>query len=196
MAPQEPVLFRRDIYLVATSQPRHWFARFFPPATRLELWGGIGFILVAVIGAVWVMKCRSDALALERDPVTIDGTVLRKWVTYGKGAGKYVAYEYTADTESGVPRTIHGDARVNESHFERLKVGGPIGITACRTDPANHVVVGGPGRIFSSSGAVVACLCFLAFLALVGAVNLWWWWVCRRMPRRTQVLVVDATSAS
>src|SRR5262245_48697321 len=196
MAPQEPVLYRRDICLVATTQPRHWFSRFFPPATRLEFWGGIGFILVAIVGAIWVMKCRSDVLALERDPVTIDGTVLRKWVTSGQPAGKYVAYEYTADTESRVPRTIHGDARVNDAYFERLKVGGPIGITVCRTDPANHEVVGGPGRIFSSSGAVVACLCFLAFLALVGAVNLWWWWVCRRAPRHTQVSVFDVTSSS
>src|SRR5262249_28449960 len=117
MAPQEPVLFRRDIYLVATGQRRHWFSRFFPPATRLELLGGSGFILVAIIGAVWVLKCRSDALALERDPVTVDGTVVRKWVTYGKGAGKYIAYVYTAATEGEGPRTFHSDARVNDAHF-------------------------------------------------------------------------------
>jgi hypothetical protein len=189
MAPQEPVLFRRDIYLVATSRPRHWFARFFPPATRMELWGGIGFILIAIIGAVWVLKARSDALALERDPVTIDGIVVRKWVTHGKGAGKFVAYEYTAGTEGKAPRTFHGDARVNDAYFERLNLGGSIGITACRTDPANHYAVGGPGRVFSSVTAVVVSLCVLAFLALVGGVHLWWWWVCRRMPRQTQFLV-------
>ena len=189
MAPQEPVLFQQDVFLVARSQPRHWFARFFPPATRMELWGGIFFILIAIMGAVWVMKARSDALALERDPVTIDGTVLRKWVTHGKGAGKYVAYEYTAATEGGAQRTFHGDARVNDTYFERLKVGGPIGIAACRTDPANHFAVGGPGRVFSSGLAVVVSLGVLAFLALVGAVHLWWWWVCRRMPRQTQILL-------
>lgn len=165
----------------------------------MELWGGIFFILIAITGAAWVMKARSDALALERDPVTIDGTVVRKWVTYGKGAGKYVAYEYTPDVESEAPRTIRGDVRVNDAYFERLKVGGPIGITACRIDPANHVVVGGPERIFSSSGAVVVSLCVLALLALVGAVHLWWWWVCRRMPRQRQVFVagqLDVASRS
>ena len=185
--------------MVATSRPRHWFARYFPPATRMELWGGIVFILIAIIGAAWVMKCRSDAVALEQDPVTIDGTVVRKWVTYGKGAGKYVAYEYRADVEAEAPRTFHGDARVNDAYFERLKVGGPIGITACRTDPGNHYVVGGPGRIFSSFDAVIVSLCCLAFLAIVGAVHLWWWSVCRRMPRHTQVLVagqLDVTSHS
>jgi hypothetical protein len=196
MAPEDPILLRCEIHLVATPRPRHWFARFVPPATRAELWGGLGFLLVSVIGAIWVIKCRSDALAFERDNVTVEGTVVRKWVSVGKGSTKYVDYQFMADSDGEAPRTIRGETRVDAAYFARLKPGAPVSIKMCRTDPANHEVVGGKGHVFSSTAAMLVCLGVLALLAFAGAVNLWWWWVCRRLTRRTQIVVADARGAS
>jgi hypothetical protein len=195
MALEDPIQYHRELHLVAITQARHWFGRFVPPATRAELWGGLGFILVSIVGAIWVMKCRSDALAFEQDNVTVEGTVLRKWVSAGKGQTKYITYEFTAGPEGEAPRMIHGNTIVNGAYFERLKPGSPISIQMCRTDPANHEVVGGQGHLFSSGGAVLVCLGVLALLALAGAINLWWWWVCRRLTFRTQVFVADASGA-
>jgi len=196
MAPEDPILFRQEIHVLATAAPRHWFGRFFPRATRSELWGGLGFIFLSILGAVWIVKCRADALALERDNVTVEGTVFRKWVSTGKGSTKYIAYEFAAGSEGEAPRTIHGDTRIDAAYFESLKPGSPISIKMCRTDPDNHQVIGGQGHFISSSGAMFVCLGVLALLALAGAINLWWWWVCRRLPLRTNVFIVDANRTS
>src|SRR5262245_48231486 len=97
MATNDPVPSRRENHMFATNELLVGLCRLFPPATRAELWGGLAFIVVSLFGTAWVIKCRFEALALERDAVIIDGTVVRLWVTTGRGSGlHHVAYEYPA----------------------------------------------------------------------------------------------------
>jgi hypothetical protein len=174
----------------ATGKPDHWLFRYFPPGGPAELWGGLVLIGVSLLGAAWVIKCRSDALALERDGVTVEGKVLRLWVTTGKGSSFYVAYEYPVPPELEA-HTFLGETRLDQEQFAKLKEGGPVAVRVCRTDPANHQVLGEPHRVFASIAALAFCLGFLALLALAGVVNLWWWWICRGRPRPGPVFVVS-----
>src|SRR5262245_41882829 len=114
MATDDPIPSRR---LFATGEPRHGLFRFFPPATRAELWGGLAFIALSLLGTAWVIKCRFEALALERDAVTIDGTAVRLWLTPGRGSGvHHVAYEYPAPWGEEA-RTIRGEITVSDERF-------------------------------------------------------------------------------
>jgi uncharacterized protein DUF3592 len=192
MATNDPIPSRRENHLFATSEPRVGLFRLFPPATRTELWGGLAFIVLSLLGTAWVIKCRSEALALERDAVTIDGTVVRLWVTPGRGSGvHHVAYEYRAPSEVEA-RTFQGETTtLSDEHFARLEEGGPIAVKVCRTDPPNHQVVGASTRVFASTAALAFSLGVLALLTLAGVINLWWWWISHRRSGPAQVFILD-----
>jgi hypothetical protein len=137
-----------------------------------------------------VLKCRAEALALEQDSVTVEGKVVQLWTTRLKNRTCFqVAYEYPARPEADGP-PFRDTAEVDEQHFRQLIEGAPIALKVCRTDPANHQVVGEPPRVFSSTAATLLCLGFLALLALAGVIMLWWWWICRRKPGATQLFVL------
>jgi hypothetical protein len=132
-------------------------------------------------------------LALERDSVIVEGKVLRLRTNAHRRYGHHVAYEYSAPPELEA-RTFQGETnRLPKEHFDRLKEGGPIAVTICRTDPANHQVFGEPPRSFASAAALAFSLGILALLGLAGVINLWWW-VSRGRDRPAQVLVLDLKS--
>jgi hypothetical protein len=190
MAIDDPVPSSSGIFLVRTSEPRRGLFGLFPPATRTELWGGLAFLGLSLLGAAWVLWCRSQALALEQDSVHVEGTVVRLWTTRPKGRTYYrVEYEYTAPSRPGTPLYRH-EAEVDKGHFDQLQVGGPIDVKVCRTDPANHQVAGEAPRVLASAVVLYACLGLLTLLALGGIVNLWWWWIWRRRPPPRQVFVL------
>ena len=190
MATDDPIPSRSEIHLFATGGPRRGLFRLFPPATRSELWGGLAFLVLSLLGAPWVLKCRSEALALEQDSVNVEGKVVRLWRTKPKNRTHYrVEYEYPAPPEAH-PAVFRDKAELDEQHFIRLKEGGPIAVKVCRTDPANHQVVGESPRVFLDTAATVFCLGLLALLALAGVINLWWWWISRREPGPTQGFVL------
>jgi hypothetical protein len=167
--------------------------RFLPPATRAELLGGAAMIVISLLLAAWALKCRSDALALEGDSVMVEGKVLRLWVTHGKGLHHHVAYEYPATPDAGA-RLLQSEEQIPEKAFDRLKVGGPVAVKVCRSDPANHLVAGARPRAFSDPLALPFVLGILAMLALAGAINLWWWWFCRRRPSASRIFILGGTS--
>jgi hypothetical protein len=194
MATDAPVTSRGEIHLFATARPRRGLFRYLPPATHAELGLGLALIVLSLLGAAYVIKCRSEALTLEHDSVTVEGKVLHLKTTRGKGGwGFRVEYEYPAppETESQVFRN---ETRLPKEHFGLLKEGGPIAVKVSRTDPANHQVVGEHPRAFSNKVAMPFALGLLALLALVGGINLWWWWVSRRNPRTAQIVVMYAVS--
>jgi hypothetical protein len=172
MATDEPVLSRSEIHLFETGEPRRGLFRFFPPATRSELWGGLAFLVLSLLGTACVLKCRAEALALEQDSVNVEGRVVRLWTTKPKNRTYFrVEYEYPAQPNADTP-TFQDKAELDEQHFQRLKEGGPIAVKICRTDPANHQVGGESPRVFSSTAATLVCLGLIALLALAGATML------------------------
>jgi HNH endonuclease len=74
----DPMPSRSEIHVVATSEPRRGQWRWFPPATQAELWTGLVFIILPLFGAAWVIHCRSEALALERDSITVEHILPKK----------------------------------------------------------------------------------------------------------------------
>jgi hypothetical protein len=192
MGGDDGIRSRSEFHLLATNPPEysHWFLRLFPPASRAELWGGLALIGLSMLGAAWVIKCRSDALSLERDAVTVEGKVLRLWVTTGKGSGLHVAYEYPDPLELGA-RTFRDETKLDDEHFALLKEGGPVAVDVCRTNPANHQVVGKDRRVLASNAALVFCIGLLALPALAGVINLWWWCVSHRKPGPCQVFILS-----
>jgi hypothetical protein len=154
----------------------------------------LALIVLSLLGAAYAIKCRSEALALEHDSVTVEGRVLHLKTARGKGGWSFrVAYEYPAppETES---KLFRNETRLPKEPFGLLKEGGPIAVKVSRTDPANHQVVGEHPRAFSNPAAMPIALGLLALLALVGGINLWWWWVSRRNPRTAQIVVMYAVS--
>jgi len=102
MAADAPVSHHTEIRLFATGEPPRGMYRLFPPATRTELWAGLGFLGVALLGAAWVLKCRFDALALEQDPVIVEGKVVQLWKAPNRRHWYYhVGYEYPAPPADG-----------------------------------------------------------------------------------------------
>jgi len=185
-----------EIDLHATSWPRSVMARLFPPATRTELWAGLALVVLSVLGAVWVVKCRSNALALEQNSRTVAGNVVRLWMTEAKKGWRYhVEYEYIAPSEV-VLHPLRNEAELPKDYFERLREGGSIAVQVCRSDPANHQVVGAHPPVFSSASATFVYLSILTLLALSGTINLWWWWVSHRGPRRAQVWILRLKDVS
>jgi hypothetical protein len=126
-------------------------------------------VFLSIIGAACLIKARSDAIALERDSTIVEGTVVARWVA---GRRHVVAYEYHAPNGS-----VHGgQARVTVEHYGRLRVGGSLSVMVCRSDPANHQVVGAYPRIFSTRATVPFYAGVLIVLAGVGVALLWLWW--------------------
>jgi hypothetical protein len=202
MVADGPVPPLSEIHLLATDEPRRGLFRFFPPATRSELWGGSIFLILSLLGAAWVLKCRAEALDLEHDSVIVDGKVLRLWKTKPKNRTYFrVEYEYPASLKAGTPM-FRDTAEVDEQQFNGLKEGGPIAVKVCRTDPSNHQVVGESPRVFLNKAAMVFCLGLIALLALAGVIMLWWWWISRRKAGCARlfvgygVFVLDVKSAS
>ena len=190
MAADAPVSHHTDIHLFATREPPRGMYRLFPPATRTELWAGLGFLAVALLGAAWVLKCRSDTLALEQDPVIVEGKVVQLWKAPNRRRWHcYVRYEYPAPPQMDA-HVFRNETELAELHFNRLQEGGLVAVKVCRTDPANHQVVGEHARIFSSTAAMYLCLGLLALLATAGVFNLWWWWVSCGKPGPTRVYVL------
>jgi hypothetical protein len=172
----------------AAPEPRGFF-RQFSPATHAELLAGLVFILLAVAGAAGVIKLRYEALALENDPLRIEGKVVRLWKTRANNGWRYrVEYEYRTGAEDDAP-VVRNQTSVYEEYFNGLREGGPMTVVAGRTDPANHKVMGETPRIFSSTLAVLFSVGVVATLALAGVIDLWWWCVSRRMARTHQVHV-------
>src|SRR5262245_25703244 len=119
---------RSALYSLMAAAPAHWLFRVFPPATRAELWGGLALLVLSLLGGAWVLKCRSDDLALEQDSVIVQGKVLRLWVTSGKRSSTcHVAYEYQAPGEAKA-RTFQGETRLDDEHFARLTEGGLLAV--------------------------------------------------------------------
>jgi hypothetical protein len=148
------------------------------PVSRAELLLGLTLILLALVGTWYVFKCRSDALALERDPVAVQGKVLALWVTTGKGSHHHVRYEYSAATDNG-PRVVRDEAYVPTTSYHRLEVGGPVLVVYCRTNPTYHWLGSVPPPASANGWAAVAFLFILALLAAAGCINLWAWWAAR-----------------
>ena len=180
--------------MFATGEPPRGMYRFFPPATRAELWGGLAFILLPLLGAVWVLKCRSEALALEHHSVNIEGKVVRLWVINDvkKRPHFHVEYEYDAPAQADLS-VFRDELEVRERRFTEFQVGGPISLRVCQADPANHQVVGTPPRILLSRAATLFCLGILSLLALAGTFMLWWWWVSSGKSGATEVIVLIDT---
>src|SRR5262245_45570644 len=176
----ELFLARSEIHVFATVEPRRGLFGLFPPATRAELWTGLVFLVLSLLGAAWVLKARSDALALGHDSVNVEGKVLQLWKTQARrGWRHHVEYEYSAPPQINA-HIFRNQTELPEEHFKRLSEGGPIAVKVCRANPANHHVAGDCPRIYSDTVATVFALGALGLLALGGAINLWWWSVsCR-----------------
>jgi hypothetical protein len=177
------VLFRDIRRSPAGGSPR--FLRDGTPVSRAELLLGLALILLSLLGTWYVFKCRSDALALEGDPVVVQGKVLALWVTTGKGSHHHVRYEYAASTEDGL-LVQRGEAYVSEKDYRRLEVGGPVPVVYCRTNPANHVLKCLPAGMSANWWAVLVYLVMMGLLAAAGCINLWAWWVARARPRKDE----------
>ncbi len=120
-------------------------------------------------------------LALERDPVSVRGTVLGLWVTTGKGAAYHVRYEYSAPTDNGL-LVQRREAMLPEKYYRQLKVGSPVPILYCRTNPAYHLLEGASSPSLANGWAVSTALLVLALVAAAGCINLWGWWAAREWP--------------
>ena len=149
-----------------------------PPVSSAELLLGLALILFSGLGTWYVLSCRAGALALERDPVSVQGKVLDLWVTTGKGAHHHVRYEYSAATDTG-PLAFRRKTTLSEKDYRRLEVGGAVTVTYARTNPAYHVIGGAPPPAYTNCWALAAALFILALLAAAGCINLGAWWVAR-----------------
>ena len=195
MATAKPFLFFAEIRRLPAGESSRGSFKYLPPATRAELVLGSALIALSLLGVWWAFQCRSAALALERDSVIVEGKVLRLWVTRGKSHTHHVAYDYPAAPQAGAPG-LQGEDELAEKLFNRLEEGGPIAVTVCRTDPANHRVSGGRPRAFSEAWSFPGALGVLSALALAGAINLWWWWACRRWRRGEHLWVLDVNGGN
>jgi len=189
--------YHSEIQLIAMTEPRRGLYRYFPfpPAARAELWGGSVIVALSLLGALWVLKCRFEALALERDSEIVEGKVVRLRVTKDvKNRPHYWAeYDGPLELQAVIPRR---EVELPKDHFDRLTEGGPIPLRVCRTDPANHQFVGEHPRLFLSTGAMLSCLTVLALSALAGLMNLWWWCVSRNAaPIQVVVLALKSERA-
>jgi hypothetical protein len=144
------ILFRGERRNPAGGSPRT-----LPDGTSVssaELLLGLALVLLSLLGTWHVLKGRSDALALERDPVVVQGKVLGLWVTTGKGAAHRVRYEYSAATDNGL-LVQRQETNVPEKYYLRLEVGGPVPVVYCRANPAHHLLESQYGFILSFPGA-------------------------------------------
>jgi hypothetical protein len=192
MAADDRVESRVEVHVFGTGEPPHGFGRFFQPATCAELWAGLSLVGLSLLGAAWVIHGRSAVLALERDPVRVDGRVVRLWVTKENNGHHYrVEYEYAAEAGG---RVFRGETQLLPAHYDMLREGGPIAMNVSRSDPANHQVIGGRPPMFASAESMRVPLGFVGLFAAAGAVNLWWWWVSRGTAGLAGVLVVGTVA--
>jgi hypothetical protein len=169
-----PESYQYEMHLDAASTPYRGSARTAPRATSAGFWCGLGLVFLSIIGAACLIKARSDAVALERDSTIVEGRVLARWVD---GRRHVIAYVYHAPNG-----TVHSsEARVTPEHYAGLRVEGSISVKVCRSDPANHQVVGAFPRVFSTRATVPFYTGVLIVLAAVGVTCLWLWWAsaCR-----------------
>jgi hypothetical protein len=189
MAAQDPVPFVSDPSPPA-PEPSGFISRHFPPATWVELLAGLMFLALSLLAAYWVAKSRYDVLALDRNSALVEGKVLRLWKTATKGGWQHrVEYEFTVPWGDEL-RTIRDQTIVPEENFNGLQEDGPIAVVVCRTDAANHQVIGEHARLFATDTAMVFSLAIVTLFATAGGINLWWWWVSRRMPRQAQFVIL------
>jgi len=167
---------------LAGGAPRPDPGRWFRPATRAELWTGLALITLALLGSGWVLKGRADARALEQDPVRVEGKVVRLWVTReNNGPHCRVEYEYAIPPAGA--QVVRDETQLVKGHYDMLREGGPIVVAVCRTDPANHLVIGGRPPALATAETQRVSLGFLGLLGLCGATSVWAWWVSGRKPR-------------
>jgi hypothetical protein len=168
----------------STSESVPFIVKYGLTGSRAEFLLGSFLVGLSLLGAWYTLKCRNQFLALEQDPVAVEGTVRKLWVTGSyKSRTYHLLCEYPVQTESG-DRVLERERQLPATSFSRLAVGGQVTVTYCRTDPENHVVEGQFPPTFSTLGAVVAALVVLGILALIGCVNLWAWWATRRLLRQ------------
>src|SRR5438067_1367434 len=118
VAAEETLSFSSEIRQSLVSKSLTGLFRFLPPATRAELLGGSALIVISLLAATWAFQCRSDALALERDAMMIDGNVVRLWVTSGNNGRHYrVAYEYPVAVDRGAP-LLQGEGEIPQKDFD------------------------------------------------------------------------------
>jgi hypothetical protein len=170
----------------AASESVPFIVKYGLTGSRAELLLGSFLVGLSLLGAWATFKCRADFLALEQDPVVVEGRVLKLWVTASKRSRTHhVLCEYSAQTETG-SSVVERKEKLPEKSFSQLTVGGPIAVQYCRTDPENCLIQGQALPTFSNAGAVVAALAILGVFALIGCINLWAWWATRRLARQTQ----------
>src|SRR5215813_6565540 len=132
MPSDDKVVSHSEIHLFATAAPRRWLSRYFPPATRAELWAGLSFMAASLFGSAWVMKCRYEALALAHDSVNVDGNVVELWKTKARRSWRcHVQYEYSAPEKANA-QTFRNETELPEEYFDHLWKGGPIAVKVCR----------------------------------------------------------------
>ena len=188
--PSEGLFRFSEIHLSPAGNSLRGLFRFLPPASRAELLLGSMLIVLSLLGTWWTLRCRADALALERDSAIVEGHVVQLWVTHGKGQHYWVAYEYPATLNAGAA-ALQGEVGMPKECFDRLKVGGPVAVKVCRTDPTNHLVLGARPRMASDPAVVAAAMVILALIALAGIINVAWWRICRRTQWVSRLIFHD-----
>jgi hypothetical protein len=196
MAADDRAESREEVRQVATGAPRGGLDQWFAPGSRAGLWAGLSLIALSLLGAAWIFQGRADALALERDPVRVEGQVVRLWVTRENNGPHYrVEYEYAAGAGDGA-RVFRDETQLVRGHYDLLREGGPIVVAVCRTDPANHQVVGGRPRDFSTAETMRVPTGLAGLLAVAGAITLWSWWTSGRRPGSAGVRVLKTATVT
>jgi hypothetical protein len=191
MRADDPFLLLTTNRGYAAGEPRPFLWKDGTTASSAELLLGTVLVGLSLLGAWFVIKTWSDARALDRDPVLVQGKVSQMWVTGGKkGRTYHVLCEYDVATGSG-PLTVRREVHLRETPFYQLQTDGPITVKYCRSNPANYRVEGQvPGWPFDDGRAVLFALAVLACVAVVGCINLWAWWAWRRPPRAGTPVVI------
>jgi hypothetical protein len=151
---------------------------------------GLALMALPLLPAWYVVHCWRNEQALTADPVAVQGTVLRLWVTTGKGPANHVEYRFELPSENGTVFVQREDP-VDDAHFAPLQVGGPIDVLYCRTDPSIHRVVGDQSLRFANGRSAVAMLIMVAVMMLPGAATIWEWRSARRSSLSVAIVVVD-----
>jgi hypothetical protein len=168
MVTDDPIPHASEIQLFTAAEPRRGLCRYFPfpPATRAELWGGVVMIALSLLGAIWVLKCRVEALALEQDSEIVEGTVVRLRVTKDvKNRPHYwTEYDGPLDLQTVILRR---EVELPKDHFDRLKERGTVPLEnlphgprqspVCRRASATFSEYWGHAVVPDCSGAVGAC---------------------------------------
>ena len=150
---------------------------------------GMTLMALPLVPAWYVVHCWRNEQALAADPVVVQGTVLRLWTTTGKGAANHVGYRFELPSENGT-WVVQREDRVDDAYFAPLRVGGPVEVHYCRTDPSIFHVAGDRSLRFADGRSVAAVLVIVAVMMLPGAAMIWEWRGARR-PVPQLAIVVD-----